>query len=230
MEQLQDRIEAVRARIAQAAARAGRDPQEITLIAAIKTQDCATVQRALALGITDVGENRVQELAGHAPALLGRSRLHFIGQLQRNKVKYIISCVDAVHSLDRAALAEEIERQAARAGRTVDVLLQLRLEDAPQRGGAALDEAPALLECVLAKAHLRLRGVMCVPPLDVAPAAAFAQVRQARDALKARYPEADLGWLSMGMTHDFEIAIAQGATHVRIGTALFGPRDVQQQK
>jgi pyridoxal phosphate enzyme (YggS family) len=217
------RLSAIDARIADAARLAGRDPQEITRIVVTKFHPASLVRDLHALGVREVGENRQQELsAKHAEtADLDDLRWHFIGQAQTNKAAAIRRSADAVHSVDRDRLADALHR-AAQDESVLDVLVQVNLTDDPGRGGIAPDGASALAEHVMTLPSLRLRGVMAVAPLDDAPESAFDRLRAVADGIRAIEPAAT--WISAGMTGDFEIAIQAGATHLRIGSAITGPR------
>ena len=221
-----ERLSAIDAAIADAARRAGRDPAEITRIVVTKFHPAALVSELYGLGVREVGENRQQELSAKAEALaeLDDLRWHFIGQAQTNKAGAIRRAAQAVHSVDRLRIAEALDR-AATDDLLLDVLLQINLTDDPGRGGVAPTELERLAEQVLALPTLRLRGVMAVAPLDEDPAAAFARVHESAQRLRAVAPGAD--WISAGMTGDFAEAIAAGATHLRIGSAITGPRPAQ---
>jgi hypothetical protein len=229
-----ERLAALRERIARAAARAGRSPEAITLLGVAKGQPAEAVAAAVAAGLADVGENFVQEARTKIPrvaALLApghpQPRWHFVGRLQTNKAKLAAALFAAVESVDRPELALALERAASAAGRTLEVLAQVNVSGEPQKGGVAPAALGALLGAIEGCAHLRLRGLMTVPaPVARAEDArpAFAQLRALRDALCREAPGRTLPELSMGMSDDFEVAIEEGATIVRIGTALFGPR------
>lgn len=221
------RLSAIDERIADAARRAGRDPSEITRIVVTKFHPAQLVRDLHALGVTDVGENRQQEMtakrdelrqdAGGEPAL----RWHFIGQAQTNKAAAIRRAADAVHSVDRIRLADALHR-AATGDEVLDVLVQVNLTQDEGRGGSTVQEAQAVAEHVLSLNSLRLRGVMAVAPLDEDPASAFARLRAVSDDIRRLAPDAT--WISAGMTGDFVQAIDAGATHLRIGSAITGPR------
>lgn len=217
---------AVRERVAAAAARAGRDADAVTLIGVSKTQPVEAVAAALAAGLHDFGENYVQEGVTKITSLpRGGVTWHFIGQLQSNKSRPVAEHFDWVHTVDRLKLAERLSAQRPFHGPELQLCLQVKLEDEPQKAGATPDELPALAEAVAALPRVRLRGLMCIPPPFDAEAEqrrAFARLRELRDALNARGHALDA--LSMGMSADFEAAILEGATHVRVGTAIFGPR------
>lgn len=219
---LRARLSAIDERIADAARRAGRDPGEITRIVVTKFHPASLVRELHELGVTDVGENRQQEMTAKRDALDGLDvRWHFIGQAQTNKAAAIRRDADVVHSVDRVKLADALHRSGADGDR-LDVLVQVNLTEDTGRGGSALGDAEALTEHVLGLPSLRLRGVMAVAPLDEEPSRAFARLRDVADRVRALSPEAD--WISAGMTGDFEAAIDAGATHLRIGSAITGPR------
>jgi pyridoxal phosphate enzyme (YggS family) len=233
---IRERLAELRERIARAAARAGRDPAEVTLVGAAKGQPAESVAAAVRAGLTVVGENYVQEAAAKVEAvqaLLADAgtpppRWHCIGHLQRNKARQAVGLFDAIETLDSEALGAELERRAAQAERRLDVLLQVNLSAEPQKAGAPAERVPALLEASRAWSHLRLTGLMTIPAAAPDPETSrpfFARLRE----LAARLREAPGGHglreLSMGMSADFEIAVEEGATLVRIGTALFGPRE-----
>jgi len=203
----------VRARIAAAAGRAGRNPAEVTLIGAAKTVDAVRVRDAVSAGVVDVGENRAQELLEKAPLVPG-ARWHFIGHLQRNKVRALAPWVTVWHSVDRDAAGTEIARRAPGAR----VLVEVNLAREPQKGGCEPDAVAGLVDR-LRDAGLRVEGLMTVPPLGGDPRPWFAALRDL--AGEVGVPE-----LSMGMTDDFEAAVEEGATMVRVGRALFGERPV----
>ena len=222
MTDLAARLSAIDERIADAARLAGRDPQEITRIVVTKFHPASLVRELAALGVGDVGENRQQELSAKTAELDDLDvRWHFIGQAQTNKAAAIRRSADAVHSVDRERLADALHR-AAEEDAILDVLVQVNLTDDPGRGGVAPEAARALAEHVLTLPSLRLRGVMAVAPLDEDPAPAFARLRAISDDVRTVEPEAT--WISAGMTGDFVEAISAGATHLRIGSAITGPR------
>ncbi len=229
---LADRLAAVDARIADAMRASRRDPGEITRIVVTKFHPADLIVRLHALGVRDIGENRQQELTAkraEVPPLAGL-RWHFIGQAQTKKARAIRAAADAVHSVDRARIADALhavagESAAGDEGTRLDVLLQVNLTDDPGRGGAAPVDVEALAAHVATSCpSLRLRGVMAVAPLDEPPATAFARLADAGARVRSVVPDAD--WMSAGMTGDFEEAIAAGATHLRIGSAITGPRPV----
>jgi pyridoxal phosphate enzyme (YggS family) len=206
-----ERVAEVRERIAAAAARAGRDPAAVTLIAATKTVSAALVRAVVDAGVADVGENRAQELLVKAPEVAG-ARWHFLGQLQRNKVKALAPWVTCWQSVDRESLGAEIARRAPGAR----VLVEVNLAGEPQKGGAAPGEVAGLVEALVG-VGVAVEGLMAVPPHDGDARRWFASLRELGSGL-------GLVELSMGMTDDFEVAVEEGATMVRVGRALFGSR------
>ena len=222
MTDLGARLSAIDAQIADAARLAGREPDEITRIVVTKFHPASLVRELHALGVREVGENRQQELSAKQEELAALDlRWHFIGQAQTNKAAAIRRSADVVHSVDRAKLADALHR-AAEGDDVLDVLVQINLTDDAARGGVEVAQATVLAEHVLSLPSLRLRGVMAVAPLDEEPASAFARLRDVADGVRAVAPDAD--WISAGMTGDFVEAIAAGATHLRIGSAITGPR------
>jgi PLP dependent protein len=223
-------LEAVRARIEQAAKRAGRDPSVVRIVAVTKTHPIGVVREAAAEGLLDIGENRVQEaLAKQEEWPDAPVRWHLIGHLQRNKAKLAAGCFALIHSLDSVRLADALEHAAAAKNLVQDVLVQVNVAREPQKDGAAPEEVDALVAHAAAQAHLRLLGLMTIAPLtdDVSVIRrTFGALRELRErmqgahALRTTHP-----WeLSMGMSADFEIAVEEGATLLRLGTILFGER------
>ena len=211
-----------------AAKQAGRHPKEITLLAVTKFVEAARVQEALALGVKDAGESRVQELTGKLPLFEEYgARVHLIGQLQTNKVKYVIGKVSTIQSVDRLNLAQEISREAVNNSLAQDVLVEINVGCEAQKGGVVPDELFRFLEIISTLPGLRIRGLMCIPP-DVGEEDAsryFARMRELFVAAQAcGLPNAQMDKLSMGMSGDYRAAIAEGSNMVRIGTALFGQR------
>ncbi|MEV8265575.1 YggS family pyridoxal phosphate-dependent enzyme [Microbacterium sp. NPDC077057] len=216
------RLSAIDERIADAAHAAGRSPAEITRIVVTKFHPASLVRDLHALGVHAVGENRQQELTAKETELAGLElEWHFIGQGQTNKASAIRRSADVVHSVDRDRFADALHR-AAVDDDVLDVLVQVNLTEDEGRGGVAPASAVALAEHVLTLPSLRLRGVMAVAPLDEEPTAAFDRLRRIADDVRSVAPEAT--WISAGMTGDFAEAIAAGATHLRIGSAITGPR------
>jgi PLP dependent protein len=209
----------VRARMAAAARGAGRDPAAVALVAVAKTMPAAAVAEALAAGQRLFGENRVQEATAKYPALRQRwpdLRLHLIGHLQTNKAEEAVAVADLIETVDRAKLAEALAKAMAKLGKRIPVYVQVNTGEEPQKGGVAPLEAEALMAQCRALA-LEVRGLMCIPPVDDEPGPHFALLAD----MARRFGLAEL---SMGMSGDFETAIRLGASHVRIGTAIFGAR------
>ena len=215
------RLADVGARIAAAARRAGREPAAVTLVAVSKGFGAALIEDAKRSGQIDFGENRVQELAAKAQAVPG-VRWHFIGRLQRNKVRDVVGTATLVHSMDRPQLADALARQAQSVGRLQRVLVQVNTADDPAKAGCSVADAAQLVQHVRALDGLACEGLMTMPAAGADPRPAFARLRGLRDELQHDFPE--VKHLSMGMTHDFEVAVEEGATIIRIGEAVFGPR------
>lgn len=227
---LGENIAAVRSRIHEAARRCGRDPAEITLVAATKVQTSQTIREAIAAGITVCGENRVQEMSAHLEddAYAG-ARLHFIGHLQTNKVRQVVGRVDLLESVGSEKLLRAVDAQAGKLELVQDILLEVNIGGEESKSGITPQEVPELVKTCQELAHVRLRGLMAIPPAAAEPGENrkfFAEMYQLyvdiRDNLADNRTVIDC--LSMGMSGDFEDAIAEGATLVRVGTALFGPR------
>jgi PLP dependent protein len=220
------RIAAVRERVVRAAGAAGRSAQSVTLLAIGKAQPVALLEAAAACGLEHFGESYLQEALAKIAALRARGLTwHFVGRLQANKTGPIAQAFDWVHALDRLKVAQRLAAQRPAHAPPLNVCLQVNLAGEATKGGVAPGELGALAAAVAALPRLALRGLMCIPPEETEPArqrAWFARLRQLRDQLNAR--GARLDTLSMGMSGDFEAAIAEGATIVRLGTALFGPR------
>jgi pyridoxal phosphate enzyme (YggS family) len=223
-----ERLSAVRSRIASAAERAGRDPASVLLVGASKQVAAGKLREAVAAGLSDLGENRVQEAREKIEALRDLApRWHLIGHLQSNKAKLAANLFDWVHSMDSEPLARELDRRAAEAGRKLAVLVEVNTSGEPSKFGVAPGAVLGLLKVVTACSALEPRGLMTVGPLtdDVeASRSAFRELARLLGDARRAFPGARLDQLSMGMSADFEIAIEEGATIVRVGTALFGPR------
>jgi pyridoxal phosphate enzyme (YggS family) len=230
---LADRLGEVRERIGGAAHRVGRDPAAVRLVAVSKTFPAARVLEGIAAGIDCFGENRIQEASRKLPEVRAASHApvewHFVGALQRNKARRAVELFDVIESVDRAPLARDLAKAARELGRRPRVLLQVNVDAEPQKAGVAPAELPELLECVDALPELEPVGLMAIPqpqrdPERLRPA--FARLRELLEAANAgRRPERRLAELSMGMSADFEVAIEEGATWVRLGTAIFGERE-----
>ena len=228
--ELAQNIQAVRAKIAQAAADAGRTPGEITLCAATKVQTDETIRAAIAAGVQVCGENRVQELTAHLEAgAYEGARVHFIGHLQTNKVKQVVGKVELIHSVDSERLLRAIHSQAEKLGIVQDILLEVNIAGEESKGGCSPQEAEELARLTAQLPHVRLRGLMAIPPVSLEIGANrpyFQAMRQLFVDIKGKMSDnqASMDCLSMGMSGDYADAIAEGATLVRVGTALFGPR------
>jgi len=218
------RLSGVRERVERAALRAGRDPREVRLLAISKAQPSEKIRAAYAAGQREFGENYAQELKAKAAELAGLEglRWHFVGHLQSNKAKLVAPIVDLVHTLDSEPLGRELVKRGS--GRSQRALIEVNIGGESQKGGVAPEEALGLARSLLAVPGLELKGMMCVPPADQMARPAFARLRELRDLIAASLGH-PLPELSMGMSSDFEEAIEEGATLVRVGTAIFGSRD-----
>ena len=220
MDDIKANLERVRERVARAAERAGRPADDVLLIGVSKTVDADRIRQALAGGLAALGENRVQEAKAKIEILGHPVPWHLIGHLQTNKSRDAVALFDVIHSIDRVELAREVERRAQVRDRVVDVLVEVNLGGEGAKGGVTADGIVALLDALSGLAHLRVRGLMAIPPV----------VERAEDArrwfgaLRALAEQHGLKELSMGMSADFEVAIEEGATMVRVGTAIFGAR------
>ncbi len=220
-----ERLAVVHARIEAATHRSGRSPGDVTLIGVTKTFGVDVVAAALDAGIVDLGENRAQELGDKLEAAGDRARWHFVGALQTNKVHAVVGRVSLIHSVDRLAVAEAIARRASSGDIVQDVLVEVNVAGEASKSGIALSEALDLARATAALEGLRLRGLMTIPPFPEDPEETrpyYASLAELGAELTAVLPGA--GGLSMGMSRDFEVAIEEGATYVRVGEALFGPR------
>jgi PLP dependent protein len=226
---LKDRLEGILSRIERAALHCGRDPGNIRLVAVGKTQPVRVIRQAIESGARIIGENYVQEARDKFEALIGLPvQWHFIGHLQSNKAKYAVRLFDLIHTVDSLKLASELDRQAHKSGKIQNILVQVNISGEATKSGISPEEAAPFLKKIGALQNLRVRGLMCLPPFFDAPQKArpyFAELRM----LSQRLGEQDLAnialdELSMGMTGDFEVAVEEGATLVRIGTAIFGDR------
>ena len=216
-------LEEVQGLIVSSAVAAGRDPAEVTLVAVSKIHPQSAVREALAAGHRAFGENRVQEAAEKYPDLRAAYpdlRLHLIGPLQTNKVRDAVQLFDVIETLDRPGLVAALAKEAAHVGRDIEVMVQVNTGEEPQKAGILPADADDFIESSLVTAGLAVRGLMCIPPMEEEPAMHFALLAE----MAKRH---GLEQLSMGMSADFEIAIRLGATHVRVGTAIFGHRPPQ---
>jgi hypothetical protein len=220
MQDIRANLERVRERVARAAERSGRRAGDVTLVAVSKTVEPARVREAIAAGVTALGENRVQEARAKIAELGRPVAWHLVGHLQSNKARDAVELFDLIHSLDRLELAAELDRRARTLGRDVPALLQVNVAGEATKGGVAPDDVARALEAIAKLERVRVRGLMTIPP-EVEQAEASRGWFRALRELAERH---DLRDLSMGMSHDFEVAIEEGATLVRVGTAVFGPR------
>jgi len=224
---IRDRVQSVLERIERACSRSGRSVEDVTLIAVTKTAPAPSVAQALAAGVRHIGENRVQEARDKFPSLTLPFVGHLIGRLQTNKAKYVPQLFDWVHSLDRVALANELGRRSIAAGRTLNCLLQVNVTGEESKQGVSLEELPALAEAACQVDGVRVRGLMTMAAYGASEAelrTTFSSLRKAADSLADRgLPNVEMEHLSMGMSGDFEVAIEEGATLVRVGSAIFGP-------
>ena len=224
---IRENLESVRETMRLACRRSGRAESEVTLIAVTKYVDTARIFEAVSAGVTEIGENRAQEFTEKLNFYKqNHLRAHFIGQLQTNKVKYICGKADLIQSVDREPLLDAIHAFAAKNGVTQDILIEVNIGREAQKGGVTPEALEALTERIAGLDHVRLRGLMCVPPAVEKEAVRpyFREMRAWFERLKRAYPELPIDTLSMGMSHDFDTAIEEGATTVRVGTAIFGPR------
>jgi hypothetical protein len=227
--ELKQRLEQVRERIRQACESCNRDADSVRLVAVSKTIAAGTVKEAIEAGVTILGENYVQEAREKFKALVRYPvSWHFIGHLQSNKAKYVVRLFDLIHSVDSFKLARELNKQAEKVGKIQQILVQVNISAENTKAGTSADEAPGLISEISQLENLSIRGLMTMPPYFYQPEKVkpfFAALRQLRDQIKAQsLPNVSLDELSMGMTGDFEVAIQEGATLVRIGTAIFGER------
>ena len=225
---IRENIASVRESIENSCVRAGRDPRDVLLLAVSKYMSTERIAEAVAAGQTAFGENHAQEIREKLTFFKQHlCQVHFIGQLQTNKIKYVCGETDLIHSVDRFSLAEQISRRAAAKGCVQDILIQVNIGNEPQKGGVDADSLLQLVEASASLEALRVRGLMCVPP-DCGHDEVrgyFRKMRSLFEKTAAAFPELPIDVLSMGMSHDYDVAIEEGATIVRVGTAIFGPRD-----
>jgi len=219
-QEIRSNLDRVHEAIARACARVGRPPESVLLIAVSKTVDVERIKRAVAAGVAALGENRVQEARDKIDVLGRPVPWHLIGHLQTNKARDAARLFDWIHSVDRLDLAQELDRRARAIGRTLDALVEVNLGEEPQKGGVRPDELKPLLEALSGLAALRIRGLMAIPPVAADPEQSRPHFRRLRELREA----AGLEHLSMGMSADYEVAVEEGATMVRVGTAIFGAR------
>ncbi|WP_457755244.1 YggS family pyridoxal phosphate-dependent enzyme [Thermovibrio ammonificans] len=225
---IRENVEKVLKQIEEAALRAGRRPEEVKLLAASKTRNPQEIKEAYEAGVKLFGENRVQEAREKIPQLADlKAQWHMIGHLQTNKVKYAVKLFDCIESVDREGLVEELQKRLSREGKVMPVLIEVKLSPEESKHGCLPQELPRLTEKVLNSPNLKLKGLMTVPPYFEDPEKVrpyFAELRRLRDELQEKF-KVELPELSMGMSHDFPVAVEEGATIVRVGTAIFGPRN-----
>lgn len=225
---IEDNLKRVKERMAEAALRSGRPPDSVRLVAVSKSVETERIREAIEAGVKILGENRVQE-AERKISVLGREvEWHLVGHLQTNKAKAAVSLFELIHSLDSAHLAQVLDRQGERQGRVVPVLVEVNLAREGSKSGVAVEDLNRLLHTVSFLGHLEVRGLMAIPPFHENPESVRPYFRRLRELAEEvscqQIPNVRMEHLSMGMSHDFEIAIEEGATMVRVGTAIFGPR------
>src|SRR5206468_633446 len=226
MTSITENLERVRLQIAQTAAKVGRAVDEIELVAITKTHPTEKVREAIEAGQTLFGESRVQEARAKIPELPSNLRWHFVGHLQKNKIRHALPLFELIHSVDSLALAEDINRIAEEDGLHPRVLLEVNVAGEGSKFGFGSDKLRAEMESLLALPRLSILGLMIIPPLAEKAESSrkyFVQLRELRDRLQTEF-HVELAQMSMGMTHDFPIAVEEGATLVRVGTAIFGER------
>ncbi|MBN2897199.1 MAG: YggS family pyridoxal phosphate-dependent enzyme [Clostridia bacterium] len=229
MEYLKINLEEINANIERACARAGRSRDEVTLIGVTKTIDEPAINASIQYGVTDIAENKVQEITRKYDNIHKGVKWHLIGHLQTNKVKYIIDKVDLIHSLDSFKLAEEIDKRAAQHGKVMEVLIQINVVDEESKFGIPRSEVMSLLEEVSKLQHIKVAGLMNIAPFYDDPEMArrdFKVMKQLFDTLKdTTFDNVEMKYLSMGMTGDYEVAVEEGANLLRVGTGIYGARD-----
>ncbi len=226
MSSIADHLEAIRQRVHDAAVRSGREPSSVELLAVSKTHPVETIQQAVDAGQLLFGENRVQEILLKQPQLSSKLKWHLIGPLQSNKVRKILPLVDRIHAVDSLDIARDIHRIAGELGLQPRVFIEINLATESSKHGFSIAQIREQLEALYALDHLDIQGLMCIPPFDPVPEKTrpyFVKLRVLRDELE-KLGGSPLHQLSMGMSHDFETAIEEGATIVRVGSAIFGNR------
>lgn len=233
MNNIRENIERIRKDMEASAVRGGKDPGDLLLIAVTKTRDPEEINSAIAGGITDIGENKVQEITDKYDRV-NPVRWHMIGHLQTNKVKYIIDKVSLIHSVDSLKLAREIDRRAGQCEKTMDILIQINPAEEESKFGIASDETGAMIHRILESCpNIRIRGLMSIAPLTEDPETVRKYFREVHE-LYLKYgsidhPAIDFKYLSMGMSNDYPVAIEEGANTVRIGRSIFGERNYNHQ-
>lgn len=229
MGSIRENIDAVNRIKGEAAVKSGRKAEDVLLCAVTKTRTADEINEAIDAGITDIGENKVQEIMDKFDSVKP-VRWHLIGHLQTNKVKYIIDKVSMIHSVDSLHLAQEIDKRAAQHGITMDILIQVNSAQEESKFGISTDETEGMIRDILEKCpNIRIRGLMCIAPFAENPEDVrvyFAQVKKLYDEYSSiEHKNLDFKYLSMGMSHDYEVAILEGSNLIRVGTAIFGERD-----
>lgn len=223
---IKENLEGIRTRIREAAQRSGRDPESVRLVCVTKNFDAERIQEAVDAGASILGENRVQEALSKMDRVSGDPEWHLIGHLQKNKVKQVVGKFSLIHSLDSVSLAEEIDRRASKAGIRQDVLIQVNVSREASKHGVDPEGLDFLVDSVGKLSRLRLRGLMGIPPLGENPEESRSLFKWMAIRFREYQAErSDFKELSMGMSNDFEVAVEEGATLVRVGTAIFGSRD-----
>jgi len=224
-------LKTVMGRIASAAKRAGRDPSSVRLIVVTKTVDVESIRQAVAAGASVLGENRVQEAREKIETLGNRARWHLIGHLQTNKAKYAVKLFDLIHSVDNFELAKELDKQAAKIGKVQDVLIEVSIAGETAKAGVAMQEVIVLVREAAKLRNISIKGLMTMPPYSENPEDSrpfFRKLRELAETLtREGIPGVSMKELSMGMSNDFEVAVEEGATMVRVGTAILGERNKQ---
>ncbi len=228
MSKVEENIRAIKQKIAAAAGRAGRRPEEIKLMAITKTVPDELVRQAVAAGVDMIGENYVQDAQRRIEKVATTIPWHFTGHLQTNKARYAVRLFSMIHSLDRIDLARELDRRAGEARRKIEVLIEVNIGGEKTKSGVRAENLIPLIRETADLAHLSIRGLMTIPPWSADPRETrpfFRELRQLRDSIiKENIPNVEMAELSMGMSDDFETAVEEGATIIRIGRAIFGPR------
>lgn len=226
---IESNLKDIHRRIQSACQRVGRDPEEIILVGVTKTVEADVMNEAYDFGVTDFGENRVQEILRKQPDIVGKPKWHLIGHLQTNKVKQIIDKVDLIHSVDSMRLLEEIGSRAEQIGKTMEILIQLNIADEESKFGTEKGELEEMLAFVSRNNSLKVLGLMTIAPFTDDPEdvrIVFKELKNIFDDIKTRaIQNVEMKYLSMGMTGDFEVAIEEGANIIRVGTGIFGARD-----
>ena len=232
MTSIADNVERVREQIAQAAAKANRNADDVELVAISKTHDAAKVREAIEAGQTLFGESKVQEARVKIPELPSNLRWHFVGHLQKNKIRHALPLFEMIHSVDSLELAKDINRIAEEDGLHPRVLLEVNVAGEGSKFGFKSEKLRAEIESLLGLSRLSILGLMCIPPIAEEAESSrkyFAQLRELRDSLQTEF-HVDLAQLSMGMTQDFAVAVEEGATLLRVGTAIFGERTTAKKR